>query len=294
MTDRHISVTGKPATAQPLVDSVTPSYQGRCRTVNCYLHVIHSRKASLSFRLRITPRRWMSLSFRWRLAVVIRRIGGEIGTGQRILMSQTAMARQSAFCGLIRRGSMGNRIDPFSTVGKGAPIAASASIDVDTVLLARWRAGHCRCELRFDSARLKLLRDGGRPPVLVTLAAEPNASADAYRHSISKTMKRVEIEHRPIDLPHGCTTGIWNRALDGAQRRSRGHWRAGAHATAGANGQGHRFGTARSVERCGWRDGCQRRASAPGAPVPCAEYAEWRCRACSITTVSRSTAHVWW
>jgi methylenetetrahydrofolate dehydrogenase (NADP+)/methenyltetrahydrofolate cyclohydrolase len=53
-------------------------------------------------------------------------------------------------------------------------------------------------------ARLKLLRDGGRPPVLVTLAAEPSASAAAYRTSISKTMKRVEIEHRAIDLPIGC------------------------------------------------------------------------------------------
>lgn len=50
---------------------------------------------------------------------------------------------------------------------------------------------------------MKLLRDGGRPPVLVTLAAEPNASAGAYRNSISKTMKRVDIQHRPIDLPIG-------------------------------------------------------------------------------------------
>jgi methylenetetrahydrofolate dehydrogenase (NADP+)/methenyltetrahydrofolate cyclohydrolase len=54
---------------------------------------------------------------------------------------------------------------------------------------------------------MKLLRDGGRPPVLVTLAAEPNPSADAYRSSISKTMKRVDIEHRPFDLRAGCTDG---------------------------------------------------------------------------------------
>jgi methylenetetrahydrofolate dehydrogenase (NADP+)/methenyltetrahydrofolate cyclohydrolase len=54
-------------------------------------------------------------------------------------------------------------------------------------------------------ARLKLLRDGGRPPVLVTLAADPSPAADAYRTSIAKTMKRVEIEHRPLDLPPDST-----------------------------------------------------------------------------------------
>jgi methylenetetrahydrofolate dehydrogenase (NADP+)/methenyltetrahydrofolate cyclohydrolase len=45
-----------------------------------------------------------------------------------------------------------------------------------------------------------LIKDGGRPPVLVTLAAEPNPAAEAYRTSIAKTMKRVDIEHRAIDL----------------------------------------------------------------------------------------------
>jgi methylenetetrahydrofolate dehydrogenase (NADP+)/methenyltetrahydrofolate cyclohydrolase len=41
--------------------------------------------------------------------------------------------------------------------------------------------------------------------VLVTLAADPSPAADAYRTSIAKTMKRVEIDHRPIDLPPDCT-----------------------------------------------------------------------------------------
>lgn len=67
------------------------------------------------------------------------------------------------------------------------------------------RGGALASDLRgqIRLARAKLLRDGGRPPVLVTLAAEPNAAAEAYRTSISKTMKRVDIEHRPIDLPVG-------------------------------------------------------------------------------------------
>jgi methylenetetrahydrofolate dehydrogenase (NADP+)/methenyltetrahydrofolate cyclohydrolase len=49
--------------------------------------------------------------------------------------------------------------------------------------------------------------------VLVTLAAEPNPAADAYRTSIAKTMKRVDIEHRPIDLPLGCSDEDLSTAL---------------------------------------------------------------------------------
>ena len=73
---------------------------------------------------------------------------------------------------------------------------------MDTIQL---RGGELATALRtqIGLARLKLLRDGGRPPVLVTLAADPSPAADAYRVSIAKTMKRVEIEHRPLDLPSG-------------------------------------------------------------------------------------------
>lgn len=69
------------------------------------------------------------------------------------------------------------------------------------------RGGELATTLRdqIRVARLKLLYDGGRPPVLVTLAAEPSPAADAYRISIAKTMKRVDIEHRPIDLTSGYT-----------------------------------------------------------------------------------------
>ena len=97
----------------------------------------------------------------------------------------------------------GESLGPFSTVGKGSPIPANVSVEMETVLL---RGGELATTLRgqIRLARMKLLRDGGRPPVLVTLAVDPNASADAYRTSISRTMKRVEIEHRPIDLPIGC------------------------------------------------------------------------------------------
>ena len=85
-------------------------------------------------------------------------------------------------------------------------------MQTETVLL---RGGELATTLRgqIQLARMKLLRDGGRPPVLVTLAAEPNASADAYRKSIAKTMKRVEIEHRPIDLPPNSTNADLETAL---------------------------------------------------------------------------------
>ncbi len=107
---------------------------------------------------------------------------------------------------------MGNHTARFRQFGKGSPITANASIDIETVLL---RGGDLATTLRSQIrlARLKLLRDGGRPPVLVTLAAEPNPSADAYRTSISKTMRRVDIEHRPIDLPPGCGEEVLESAL---------------------------------------------------------------------------------
>lgn len=49
--------------------------------------------------------------------------------------------------------------------------------------------------------------------MLVTLAAEPNSAADAYRSSIDRTMKRVDIEHRPIDLPGACDDAALANAL---------------------------------------------------------------------------------
>ncbi len=83
-------------------------------------------------------------------------------------------------------------------------ITAHISTGVDTLQL---RGGELAASLRnqIRHARHQLLQDGGRPPVLVTLASDPNAAADAYRHSIARAMKRVDIEHRPIDLPSGCT-----------------------------------------------------------------------------------------
>lgn len=77
------------------------------------------------------------------------------------------------------------------------------------------RGGELATNLRsqISAARQKLIREGGRPPVLVTLAAEPNPAADAYRNSIGKAMKRVDIEHRPIDLPSGCSDDVLSRSI---------------------------------------------------------------------------------
>ncbi|MEZ4531494.1 MAG: tetrahydrofolate dehydrogenase/cyclohydrolase catalytic domain-containing protein [Thermomicrobiales bacterium] len=118
---------------------------------------------------------------------------------------------RDAICGLIRPGSMGNAPPCFDS-RSGISITAHTSTNIDTLLL---RGGDLATTLRSQIrlARMRLLRDGGRPPVLVTLAAEPNASAEAYRTSISRTMKRVEIEHRPVDLPAGCRDADLERAL---------------------------------------------------------------------------------
>lgn len=100
----------------------------------------------------------------------------------------------------------------LSTAGKEALIAPNPSLEIETTLL---RGGELATTLRAQIrlARIKLLKDGGRPPVLVTLAIEPSPAADAYRTSIARTMKRVDITHRPIDLPPGSGDAQLTEAL---------------------------------------------------------------------------------
>jgi len=99
-----------------------------------------------------------------------------------------------------------------ATIGKELPITAHVSTEVETIQL---RGGELASSLRnqIESGRQQLLRDGGHPPVLVTLAVDPNPPAEAYRGSIARTMKRVHIEHRPIDLPSDCSDDELSDAL---------------------------------------------------------------------------------
>ncbi|HKG24975.1 MAG TPA: bifunctional 5,10-methylenetetrahydrofolate dehydrogenase/5,10-methenyltetrahydrofolate cyclohydrolase [Thermomicrobiales bacterium] len=60
-------------------------------------------------------------------------------------------------------------------------------------------AGSLRAEI--ESSIATLIAAGGRPPRLVTVLVGSHPSAEAYRASIDRTMRRVGIEHVPLDLP---------------------------------------------------------------------------------------------
>lgn len=60
-------------------------------------------------------------------------------------------------------------------------------------------AAHLRAEIAASMAHLRQL--GAPAPVLVTLLVGENAAARAYRTSIARAFKRVQIEHRPKELP---------------------------------------------------------------------------------------------
>lgn len=58
-----------------------------------------------------------------------------------------------------------------------------------------------RLRAEIAAAKIRLAELDGRAPVLATLLVGENAPALAYRASIDRTFKRVEIEHRHIELP---------------------------------------------------------------------------------------------
>ncbi len=58
-----------------------------------------------------------------------------------------------------------------------------------------------RLRAEIAAAKIHLAERGGRAPVLATLLVGDNPPALAYRASIDRTFKRVEIEHRHVELP---------------------------------------------------------------------------------------------
>lgn len=60
-------------------------------------------------------------------------------------------------------------------------------------------ANRLRAEIAASKAHLRQL--GGPAPVLATLLVGEDAAAQAYRTSIARAFKRVQIEHRPKELP---------------------------------------------------------------------------------------------
>lgn len=56
-----------------------------------------------------------------------------------------------------------------------------------------------RDEIQLSTKRL--VEQGGRHPKLATILVDRNAPSEAYRSSISRSVKRVGLEHQPVDLP---------------------------------------------------------------------------------------------
>ncbi len=65
------------------------------------------------------------------------------------------------------------------------------------------RGGSLAARLRDEIAAsiLRLTNSGGDSPTLATLLVGRHPAAEAYRSSIVKTLARVDIQHRPVDLP---------------------------------------------------------------------------------------------
>jgi methylenetetrahydrofolate dehydrogenase (NADP+)/methenyltetrahydrofolate cyclohydrolase len=57
----------------------------------------------------------------------------------------------------------------------------------------------------IEQSIVTLTTAGGRPPVLATLLVGQDPSAEAYRHSIARSTRKVDIEHRPVSLSATAT-----------------------------------------------------------------------------------------
>ncbi len=58
-----------------------------------------------------------------------------------------------------------------------------------------------RLRNEIAAAKVHLADLGGATPILATLLVGDSAPALAYRASIDRTFRKVEIEHRPVELP---------------------------------------------------------------------------------------------
>lgn len=81
----------------------------------------------------------------------------------------------------------------------GAPLAAQLRIDI-------------------DAAKERLAGLKQPEPRLATILAGRDPSAEAYRRSIARTMKRVSIEHLAIDLPSAISPELFIKRLDEVSR----------------------------------------------------------------------------
>jgi methylenetetrahydrofolate dehydrogenase (NADP+)/methenyltetrahydrofolate cyclohydrolase len=78
---------------------------------------------------------------------------------------------------------------------------ASRSDTTVTAQLLRGAGLSTRLRNEIDIAIAELVAAGGFSPELATVLVGDDPSARAYRSSIVRTMNRVAIQHRPVDLP---------------------------------------------------------------------------------------------
>jgi len=71
-----------------------------------------------------------------------------------------------------------------------------------------------RLRSEIEIAIQTLVSSGGAPPVLATILVGDDPSALAYRASIVRTLQRVSIEHRPIDLPSAIDRDMFSAEID--------------------------------------------------------------------------------
>nr|MDQ3045272.1 bifunctional 5,10-methylenetetrahydrofolate dehydrogenase/5,10-methenyltetrahydrofolate cyclohydrolase [Chloroflexota bacterium] len=71
---------------------------------------------------------------------------------------------------------------------------------------------------KITDSVIELTVRGGAPPVLVTVLVGTNASAEAYRASIRRTLRTVPIEHHSINLPVETTKSRFIDTLTGLNR----------------------------------------------------------------------------
>ena len=73
-------------------------------------------------------------------------------------------------------------------------------------------SGRLRSEIEI--AISQLVQSGGREPRLATVLVGDDPSALAYRSSIVRTMARVAIDHRPVDLPFEIDRAGFGEVID--------------------------------------------------------------------------------
>jgi methylenetetrahydrofolate dehydrogenase (NADP+)/methenyltetrahydrofolate cyclohydrolase len=70
-----------------------------------------------------------------------------------------------------------------------------------TAQLLRGAGLSTRLRAEIEIAIQQLIASGGREPTLATVLVGDDPSARAYRSSIERTLGRVAVQHRPVDLP---------------------------------------------------------------------------------------------